>query len=69
MDETDDDPAGRRARTAQRKAARADRSAAALRDNLKRRKEQARARDAGALDGGAPDVPPSAPVAGRRGPT
>jgi len=68
MTETDDDPGGRRARTAQRKATREDRSAAALRDNLKRRKEQARARVAGAPDGGDTDVFPATPTPGRRDP-
>ena len=57
MDQRDDSAGGRQAKTAQRQAARQDRSAAALRDNLKRRKEQARAR----ADGPPEDAPPAKP--------
>ena len=65
MDEPDDSPGGRQTQTALRKAARLDRSAAALRDNLKRRKEQARARS----DGDPGDALPAEKSTGHRRPT
>ncbi len=61
MDEDDEISATRRAKVARRKAARQDRSAAALRENLKRRKEQVRARIGDALSeqDSAPDRDPA----------